>query len=64
MPKEMDSNTTVFITEKIHGTNFSIILDVERNGFLLGKRNSLVTMFMPFNEDIKLLKNYFTVSFF
>lgn len=64
MPKEMDSNTTVFITEKIHGTNFSIILDVERNGFLLGKRNSLVTMFMSFDEDIKLLKNYFTASFF
>lgn len=63
-PDPIPPETKVFITEKVHGVNFSIILDVERNGYLLGKRNSLITMFVPLDTDIADLKFYFVESFF
>ena len=62
--EKYDDTTPVFITEKIHGVNISIIIDFKHKGILLGKRNSLVSMLIPFAEEIPELQSYFIESFY
>lgn len=54
----------MYVTEKIHGVNVSIIIDFDKKGILLGKRNSLVSMMIPFDAEVPNLQNYFTQSFY
>lgn len=64
LPNKIDPDTKVFITEKVHGVNVCIVFDTVRNGFLIGKRNSFITQFIPIDVDFKDLSKYFTQGFF
>lgn len=53
LPEKIDPETKVYMTEKVHGVNMCLVFDVERNGFLIGKRNSFITQFIPLDVEFK-----------